>query len=127
MKAKGPQMTIFIVKNGQPSTGIGVQPIIFIENDAVSLITHLRCLRNKGHCSPKWPQKDVSGQEKFNQHIFGATFDKMEVDHELTPTNSPLYGFIGNRIIPRKKITLGMEIGTTPLIVHHFMEFFGSG
>lgn len=27
--------------------------------------------------------------------ILGATFDKMEVDHELTPMNSLLYRFTG--------------------------------
>lgn len=55
--------------------------------------------------------------------IYGASFDKMEVDHELTRVTSPLYGFIGDNIVSRGKITLAMEIGVAPLMAHHFMEF----
>jgi ribonuclease HI len=55
--------------------------------------------------------------------IFGATFDKMEVDHELSPINSPLFGFTGDSIVPRGKITLAMEIGAEPLVTRNFMEF----
>lgn len=55
--------------------------------------------------------------------IYGATFDKIEVDHELTPVTSPLYGFIGDNIIPRGKITLATDIGVATLTTHYFMEF----
>lgn len=55
--------------------------------------------------------------------IYRATFDKMEVDHELTPITSPLYEFTSDNIISRVKITIAMEIGMAPLTAHHFMEF----
>ncbi|CAI9763836.1 unnamed protein product [Fraxinus pennsylvanica] len=55
--------------------------------------------------------------------LFRTTFDKMAVDHELTPMSSPLYGFTGDIIIPRGKITLAVEIGASPQVAHHFMEF----
>lgn len=55
--------------------------------------------------------------------LFGTTFDKMKVDHELTPVSSPLYGFTGDGIVPRGKITLTIEMGEEPLIAYHFMEF----
>lgn len=35
----------------------------------------------------------------------------MIVDHKFTPINTSLYGFFGNNIIPRGKITLAMEMG----------------
>lgn len=55
--------------------------------------------------------------------IYGATFDKMEVGHELTLITSPLYGFKGDSIIPRGKITLAMKMRVARLKGHHFIEF----
>lgn len=55
--------------------------------------------------------------------IYGAAFDKMEVDHELTLMTSHLYGFTSNSIIPLSKITLETEMRVTPLMAHHFIEF----
>lgn len=55
--------------------------------------------------------------------IFGTTFDKIEVDHDLTTMNSALHSFTGDNIIPRGKITIGTEMETTPLTGHHFMIF----
>lgn len=77
---------------------------------------------------------------------FRATFDKMEVDHELTLMSSPLYRFTGDCIIllttfillfdhfptfqggyflsSKGKITLAIGMGTTPFTAHHFMKFF---
>lgn len=55
--------------------------------------------------------------------IFGAIFDKMKFDHELTPINSPMFGFMGNIILSRGKITLTIEIGMAPLMTHHIIEF----
>lgn len=35
----------------------------------------------------------------------------------------PLYGFTGDSIIPRGKITLVVEMEASPQVAHHFMEF----
>lgn len=43
--------------------------------------------------------------------IFGATFDKMEVDQKLNSMTSPLYEFTGDIIVPRGKITVAIEMG----------------
>lgn len=43
--------------------------------------------------------------------LFGATFDKMIVDHELTPITTFLYDLIDDSIIPRSKITLAVKMG----------------
>lgn len=55
--------------------------------------------------------------------LFGATQDKILIDHELTPC-PPLYmvspaiaSFLG-------KNNLVMEMWSLLLIAHHFMEFF---
>lgn len=45
---------------------------------------------------------------------FGSTFDKMILDHELTPTTTPLYGFIEESTTPRGRITLAVEMGESP-------------
>ncbi|XP_022880580.1 uncharacterized protein LOC111397837 [Olea europaea var. sylvestris] len=56
--------------------------------------------------------------------LFGSTFDKMILDHELTPTTTtPLYGFTGDSITPRRKITLAVEMGESPQTTMNFMEF----
>lgn len=46
----------------------------------------------------------------------------MEVDHALDPMNSPFYGFTGDKVVLRGKITLVIEMGMEPLTTH-FMEF----
>lgn len=38
--------------------------------------------------------------------LFGTTFEKMSVDHKLTPITSSLYGFIGEIIILRGRLLL---------------------
>ncbi|XP_022856262.1 uncharacterized protein LOC111377400 [Olea europaea var. sylvestris] len=55
--------------------------------------------------------------------LFGSTFDKMILDHKLTPTTTPLYGFTGDSITPRGKITLAVEMGESPQTAMNFMEF----
>ncbi|XP_022883683.1 uncharacterized protein LOC111400502 [Olea europaea var. sylvestris] len=55
--------------------------------------------------------------------LIGSTFDKMILDHELTRTTTPLYGFIGDSITPRGKITLVVEMGESPQTTMNFMKF----
>lgn len=55
--------------------------------------------------------------------LFGATFDKMVVDNELTPITTLLYGFTGDSITPREKITLDMEMGEPSQVFLNFIEF----
>lgn len=55
--------------------------------------------------------------------LFGSAFDKMILDHQLTPTTTPLYGFTGDSITPREKITLVVEMGESPQTTINFMEF----
>lgn len=42
--------------------------------------------------------------------LYGVTFDKKEVDHELILMNSSMYGLTANSIIPMGKITLAKEM-----------------
>lgn len=46
--------------------------------------------------------------------LFGATYDKMLMDHELTRIMAPLYDFIDDNIIDNGRITLAVEMGTPP-------------
>lgn len=55
--------------------------------------------------------------------IFGATFNKLISDHELTSTTTPLYRFTGRSITLRERITFTMEIGEPPQTTMNFMEF----
>lgn len=52
--------------------------------------------------------------DSFVNILFGATFDKMILDHELTSTTTLLYRFTRDSITPREKITLAMEMGESP-------------
>lgn len=54
--------------------------------------------------------------------LFGSTFDKMILHHELTPITTPLYGFTEESITPREKITLTMEMRKSPQTTLNFME-----
>ncbi|XP_022851659.1 uncharacterized protein LOC111373373 [Olea europaea var. sylvestris] len=47
----------------------------------------------------------------------------MILDHDLTPTTTLLYGFTGDSITLRKKITLAMKMGESPQTTLNFMEF----
>lgn len=55
--------------------------------------------------------------------LFGSTVDKMILVHELTPTTTFLYRFIGDSITSRGKITLAVEMGESPQTTLNFMEF----
>ncbi|CAI9766996.1 unnamed protein product [Fraxinus pennsylvanica] len=55
--------------------------------------------------------------------LFGTTFNKMMVDHELTPMTAPLYSFTSDNIVPRGRITLAVEMGEQSFKAHHFMKF----
>lgn len=57
--------------------------------------------------------------------LFGATFDKMILDHELNPMNTPLCEFIGNSITPWGKITLVVEMGEPHQMVLNFIKILG--
>ncbi|XP_022868811.1 uncharacterized protein LOC111388365 [Olea europaea var. sylvestris] len=47
----------------------------------------------------------------------------MILDHELTPTTTPLYRFNGDSITPREKITLAIEMGESPQTTVNLMKF----
>lgn len=64
-------------------------------------------------------KKILEGNGSLVNIIFGTTFNKMEVDIELTPMSSPLYGFTSDNIIPRRKITLSVEREMAPLVDNH--------
>lgn len=55
--------------------------------------------------------------------LFGSNFDKMILDHELTPTTTFLYGFTEDSITPRGWITITVEMGELPQTVINFIEF----
>ncbi|KAL2491075.1 Uncharacterized protein Adt_26703 [Abeliophyllum distichum] len=52
--------------------------------------------------------------------LFDSTFDQIDVDHELTAISEPLFGFTGENLIPRRRITLAVDFGE-PL--HHLKKF----
>ncbi|KAL2465863.1 Uncharacterized protein Adt_41714 [Abeliophyllum distichum] len=56
--------------------------------------------------------------------LFDSAFDQMDVDHELTAISEPLFGFTGDSLIPRGRITLVVDFGEPPCHLKKFMEFF---
>ncbi|KAL2471770.1 Uncharacterized protein Adt_39906 [Abeliophyllum distichum] len=43
--------------------------------------------------------------------LFGSAFDQMEVDHKVMAISEPLFGFTGDSLIPRRRITLAVDFG----------------
>lgn len=66
------------------------------------LRNHVARLPNESCCSPKRSQRMLADNGSSINVIFWSIFDKMEVDHELIPMTSSLYGIIGNIIFPRE-------------------------
>lgn len=44
--------------------------------------------------------------------LFGAIYDKMLIDHKLIPMIATLYGFIGESIILKGRVTLVVDLGS---------------
>ncbi|XP_022856189.1 uncharacterized protein LOC111377343 [Olea europaea var. sylvestris] len=55
--------------------------------------------------------------------MFRSIFNKIILDHELTPTTTSLYGFTGDSITSKGKIILAVEMGESPQTTMNFMEF----
>ncbi|KAL2466039.1 RNA-directed DNA polymerase [Abeliophyllum distichum] len=55
--------------------------------------------------------------------IVASVFDQMEVDHEVTAISEPLFGFTGDSLIPRGRITLTADFDKPPRHIRKFMEF----
>ncbi|CAI9762902.1 unnamed protein product [Fraxinus pennsylvanica] len=104
--------------------GRAVEPITFTQDDATGVhFPHCDVLVVRAIVASNGLKRMLEDNGSSVNILFGTTFDKMAMDHELTPMSSPLYGFIVDRIIPRGKITLAVEMGASPQIAHHFMEF----
>lgn len=98
-------MASFLVSNSLSSTERRVQPITFIEDDVVGVYYPCcNALIVRAIVARNGLKRLLVDNGSLANIIFGATFDKMDVDHELTLMTSPLYGFIGDSIIPRGKI-----------------------
>lgn len=51
----------------------------------------------------KWVEMNASRYGSSINILFGATSDKMIVDHELTLVTTSLYGLTGDNITPKEK------------------------
>lgn len=118
-EAKDPQMESFTVSNGKTSNRRKVQPITFTQNDTTGVhYPHCDVLVIIAVVARNSFKRMLMDNRSSINIIYGATFDKMEVDHELTSV-----GFTDESIIPRGKIILATKIGVAPLMAHNFMEF----
>lgn len=107
-------MASFIVSNGQSSNRRVIQSITFTQDDA--LVARIVVAKNG-------LKRMLVNHGILVNKIYGSTFDKLEVDHELTLVTFPLHGFTGDSIIPRGKFTLSTKIGIAPLTAPSFIEF----
>lgn len=87
-----------------------VQPITFAQEDTTSL-HYLYCdtLTIRAVVAQNGLKRMLVGNGSLVNILFDSTYDKMQVDHELTLMDheltlmtSPLYGFMGDSIITRK-------------------------
>ncbi|KAL2497196.1 Uncharacterized protein Adt_22746 [Abeliophyllum distichum] len=56
-------------------------------------------------------------------HCDALRLRQMDMDHELTAIFEPLFGFTGDSLIPRRRITLAVDFGKLPCHLRKFMKF----
>ncbi|KAL2498191.1 Uncharacterized protein Adt_23741 [Abeliophyllum distichum] len=56
--------------------------------------------------------------------LFDITFDQMDVDYTLTAISEPLFGFMGDSLVPQGKIILAVDFEEHSRHLRKFMEFF---
>lgn len=121
-EAKTPPMVSYLMNQSQGERA--VEPITFTQEDTTGVhFPHCDALVVRAVVARNGLKRKLVDNGSSVNILFGTTFDKMAVDHELTPMSSPLYGFTGDSIIPRGKITIAVEMGALPQVAHHFMEF----
>lgn len=90
MEAKDLSIVSFIVNSSQPSTKRRVQLVTFTLDDVVNVhYPHCNALIVMAVVGQNSLKRMLVENGRSVNIMFGATFDKMEVDHELTPINSP--------------------------------------
>lgn len=108
-KAKGLPLTSYTM-DGR-SRGDQLPSISFKQEDAEGVhFLHCDTLVVRAVVASNGLKRMLANNGKDVNILFRATFDKIIVDHELTPITTPLYNFIDNSIIPRGKIPLAVEM-----------------
>lgn len=80
-----------------------VQPIIFTQDYAIDLhYPHCEAPIIKAVITQNELKRMLVDSESSINILFSYTYDKMQVDHNLTLMTSPLDGFTGDSIIPRE-------------------------
>lgn len=87
-EAKDSSMVSFIVSSNQPSNQRGVQHITFAQDDAIGVYyPHYDALVVRIVVAMNGLKRMLVDNWSLVNIIYGATFDKMEVSHELTLDN----------------------------------------
>ncbi|XP_022864597.1 uncharacterized protein LOC111384542 [Olea europaea var. sylvestris] len=121
-EAKHPPLTSYIVDSN--SRRNQVPPIIFTQEDAEGVhFPHCDALVVRVVIARNGLKRMLVDNGSSVNILFQSAFDKMILDHQLTPTTTPLYGFTGDSITPREKITLALEMRESPQATINFMEF----
>ncbi|XP_022880635.1 uncharacterized protein LOC111397904 [Olea europaea var. sylvestris] len=121
-EARRPPLTSYIV--GHSSQRDQVPPIVFTQEDVEGVYyPHCDALVVRVVIARDGLKRMLVDNGSSVNILFGSTFDIMILDHELTPTTTPLYGFTGDSITQRGKITLAVEMREPSQTVMNFMEF----
>lgn len=104
-------MSRYIINHSQSVSQ--VKPIIFTQDNSTGLhYPHCDVLVVRAIVSRNGLKHMLIDNGSLINILFSSTYDKMLVDHNLTPMNKSLYGFTGKNIIPRERINLLVEMGT---------------
>lgn len=88
-----------------------VPPIVFIREEVEDIhFLHCEALVVRAVVAQNGQKRMLVDNESSFNILFGATFDMMIVDHELTLITTCLYGFTGDSITFTGKITLAIEM-----------------
>ncbi|XP_022889049.1 uncharacterized protein LOC111404482 [Olea europaea var. sylvestris] len=120
-EAKHPPLASYIVDSS--SRRNQVSPIVFTQEDAEGVhYPHCDALVVRAVIARNGFKRMLVDNGSLVNILFGSAFDKMILDHQLTPTTTSLYEFTGDSITPRGKITLAVEMGDSFQTMMNFME-----
>lgn len=99
-EAKGPPLKNYVVDGS--SRRIHLLPIFFTQEDVEGVhFSYCDTLVARAIVARNGLKRMLVENGNFVNILFGATFDKMIVDHELKPITTSLYDFTNDSIISR--------------------------
>lgn len=97
-----------------PRGANAIPPITFTQEDAIGVYyPHCDAFVVKVNVVRNDLNRMLLDNRSSINILFGATYKKMQIGLELTPTTVPLHGFTKDSIILKGRVILSVKMGTT--------------